>query len=211
MDEKNENIIKNDEKNDEDDESEWESIPEKEKTEETKDVLYRLNIEGASKVKIDLHRMKKYHSLKLKRLEPKEIESINELDKYIKEKYMQNITISSNNNSNPFITILNNEYILKKHPEIGTCLIYELDDINKEANLIGKSDTWIEATTFKPKLVLRKPINNGKSLGIPKISKNLIKKIKNEKNNKNGENKGYSNILNKKRKRKRKKWEIRQR
>ena len=204
----NENIIKKDEKTDEDDGNDWESIPENEKTDETKDILYRLNIEGASKVKLDLHRMKNYHSLKLKRLESKEIESINELDKYIKEKYMTNITINNNNNSNPYITILNNDYVLKKHPEIGTCLIYELDDINKEANLIGKADTWYEATTFKPKLVLRKPMNNTKLLGVPKISKNLIKKIKNEKVNKIGENKGYSNLINKKRKRKRKRKKI---
>ena len=208
MDEKNDDIIKKYEKIDEDDENDWESIPENEKTDETKDILYRLNIEGASKVKLDLHRMKNYHSLKLKRLESKEIESINELDKYIKEKYMTNITINNNNNSNPYITILKNDYILKKRPEIGTCLIYELDDINKEANLIGKSDTWYEATTFKPKLVLRKSLNNTKSLGVPKISKNLIKKIKNEKLNKIGENKGYSNLINKKRKRKRKRKKI---
>ena len=208
MDEKNDYIIKKDEKTDEDDENDWESIPENEKNEKTKDILYRLNIEAASKVKLDLHRMKNYHSLKLKRLESKEIESINELDKYIKEKYMTNITINKNNNSNPYITILKNDYILKKRPEIGTCLIYELDDINKEANLIGKSDTWYEATTFKPKLVLRKSLNNTKSLGVPKISKNLIKKIKNEKLNKIGENKGYSNLINKKRKRKRKRKKI---
>jgi len=208
MDEKNINIMKKEEKTAEDEENDWESIPENEKTEETKDILYRLNIEGASKVKLDLHRMKNYHSLKLKRLESKEIESINELDKYIKEKYIPNITINNNNNSNPYINILNNDYVLKKHPEIGTCLIYELDDINKEANLIGKSDTWYEATTFKPKLVLKKPINNIKSLGAPKFSKNLIKKIKNEKINKIDENKGYSNLINKKRKRKRKRKKI---
>ena len=205
MDESNINIIKKDEKNDEDNENDWESIPENEKIEKTKDILYRLNIEGASKVKIDLHRMKNYHSLKLKRLESKEIESINELDKYLKVKYIPNITINNNNNLNPYITILNNDYVLKKHPEIGTCLIYELDDINKEANLIGQSNTWYEATTFKPKTVLRKPINKTKSLGVPKISKNLIKKLKNGKMSKINENKGYSNLISKKRKRKRKK------
>ena len=205
MDESNINIIKKDEKNDEDNENDWESIPENEKIEKTKDILYRLNIEGASKVKIDLHRMKNYHSLKLKRLESKEIESINELDKYLKAKYIPNITINNNNNLNPYITILNNDYVLKKHPEIGTCLIYELDDINKEANLIGQSNTWYEATTFKPKTVLRKPINKTTSLGVPKISKNLIKKLKNGKMSKINENKGYSNLISKKRKRKRKK------
>ena len=205
MDESNINIIKKDEKTDEDNENDWESIPENEKIEKTKDILYRLNIEGASKVKIDLHRMKNYHSLKLKRLESKEIESINELDKYLKEKYIPNIKINNNNNLNPYITILNNDYVLKKHPEIGTYLIYELDDINKEANLIGQSDTWYEATTFKAKAVLRKPINKTKSLGVPKISKNLIKKLKNGKMSKINENKGYSNLISKKRKRKRKK------
>ena len=43
------------------DEDEWESIPENEQTEETKDILYRLNIEGASKLKFDLEAPRKKH------------------------------------------------------------------------------------------------------------------------------------------------------
>ena len=202
MENKDEKIM-NKEENDDDDE--WESIPENEKTEETKDVLYRLNIEGASKVKLDLHKMKNYHSIKVKRLDQKEIESFHELDKYIKDQYLPNISLNNNNNSNPYITILNNDYLIKNHPEIGSCLIYEMDDINQEAKLLGKSDTWYEATVFKPKIVLRKP-NNNKSQNNPKINKtlNLIKKIKTEKVNKN-ENKGNLKFLMKKRKKKKRK------
>ena len=65
-------------------EDDWESIPENEQTEETKDILYRLNIEGASKLKFDLNKKKNYHSLKVKKLIQKEKDSFYELDKYIK-------------------------------------------------------------------------------------------------------------------------------
>ena len=163
---------------------EWESIPENEQTQETKDILYRLNIEGASKIRLDINKKKNYHSSKVKKLDLKEKESFNELNKYIKEKYIPNISITQNINSNPFASILNDDYIIKKHPEIGTCLIYEMDESKKEAKLIGKSDTWYETTILKPKLSsYRKPIKN--NINIAKISKslNLAKKIKKEKDN----------------------------
>ena len=187
-----------------DDESEWESIPENEKTEETKDFLYRLNIEKASKVKLDFHKFKNYHSIKVKRLEQKEIESFHKLDEYIKEQYLPNITINHNYNSNPYVTILNNDYVIKKHPEVGTYLIYEMDDNNQEVNLIGKSDTWYEATIFKPKLTLRKPANQSKIINPKKISK-TINFLKNNKMKINKSEKKDIKFLNKKRKRKRKK------
>ena len=186
------------------DENDWESIPENEQTEETKDVLYRLNIEKASKVKLDFHKMKKYHSIKVKRLEQKEKESFYNLDKYIKEKYLPNITITHNSNTNPYITILNTDYILKNNPEIGTYLIYEMDDKNEEANLIGKSETWYEATIVKPKSIAKKPVqkiqNNKKIIK----SVNLIKRSKILKLNKNEKSDSFR-FMNKKRKRRKKK------
>ena len=196
-------ILNND--NCEDDENDWESIPENEKTEETKDILYRLNIEKASKVKIDFHKLKNYHSIKVKRLEQKEKESFYKLNEYIKEKYVPNITIKDDSNSNPYITILNTDYILKKNPEVGTYLIYEMDDKNQEVNLIGKSDTWYEATIVKPKLVLKKPMNKPSIQNSVKINKTInLFKNKILKLNKNEKNSG-SKFLNKKRKRKKKK------
>ena len=200
MEKKDENIIKTEE-NEEDD---WESISENEKTEENKDILYRLSIEKAAKVKLDIHKLKNYHSIKVKKLEKKEIESFYDLDAYIKEKYLPNISINNISNSNPYISILNTDYILKKNPEIGTYLIYELDDEKLEANLIGKSDTWYEATFVKPKSTLKKPVNLLKTQnkkfnkGINFIKKNIVKNSKNENNN-------ISKLLNKKRKRRRKK------
>ena len=192
------------EKNEED---EWESIPEKEQTEETKDILFRLNIEGASKIKLDLNKKKNFHSLKVKKLLEKEKESFFELDKYIREQYIPNIKINQNYNSNPYASILNNDFIIRQHPEIGTCLIYEMNDSNQEAKLIGKSDTWYETTIFKPKSThKRKPIKNN----LNKINKsvNITKKIKKEKNSivpkdnkKENENKPF---LKKKRKRNKK-------
>jgi hypothetical protein len=52
-------------------------------------------------VKLDLNKKKNFHSLKVKKLIQKEKESFYELDKYIKEQYIPNITISQNYNSNP--------------------------------------------------------------------------------------------------------------
>ena len=193
-------------------EDEWESIPENEQTEETKDVLYRLNIEGASKVKLDIHKLKNFHSLKMKKLDLNEKESFKKLDKYIKEKYIPNISIKQNDNSNPYATILNNDYIIKKRPEIGTCLIYELNDENQEVKLIGTSDTWYETTVFKPrsyshKTPIRKMINNQKTLGSisKKIKKDKKKNIKaNSSEDKNKNENINKNLLKKKRKRRRK-------
>ena len=207
--EKNEiNIIK-----ESNSEEEWESIPSNEQTEETKDVFYRLNFERASKVKLDIHKLKNFHSLKMKKLDIKEKESFYNLDKYIKEKYIPNISLHQNYNTNPYITILNNDYLIKKNPEIGTCLIYELNEKEKEAKLIGKSDTWYESTIFKPKLNANKKkiikknnnINNkiNKTLNFNKKikkEKNKEDKDKNKLNNKNENN----NVLKKKRKRRKK-------
>ena len=208
MEKKIENLKKEEEEEEKienkDDEDDWESIPENEKTEEEKDIFYRLNIEKASKVKLDFHKFKNYHSIKVKRLEEKEIESFHKLDEYIKEQYLPNISINNNNSSNPYVTILNNDYVLKEHPEIGTYLIYEMDDENEEANLIGKSHTWYEATIFKPKIINRKSGNQPKINNIKKISRPIIKKNKTLKINQN-EKIGNLNVLNKKRRRKRKK------
>ena len=194
---------------DEFNEDDWESIPENEKTEETKDILYRLNFEKASKVKLEFSKLKNYHNIKVKKLIPKEIESFFQLDKYIKKEYIPNIKVT-HNNSNPYVTILNNDYVLKKHPEIGTYLIYEMDDKNQEANLIGKSDTWYEATIFKPKIRIRKPVAHPKNENVPKISKNINLNSGVEKKNENfgkfGKIGNNGNLmLNKKRKRKKKK------
>ena len=203
MEKMDENIIKSEEKI-EKDEEDWESIPENEKGEEYKDILYRLNIEKAAKVKLDIHKLKKYHSIKVKKLEKKEIESFYDLDTYIKEKYLPHISINHNSNSNPYISILNTDYILKKNPEVGTYLIYELDDKNEEANLIGKSDTWYEATIVKPKIILKNQINQQKiqnkklNKGINFIKKNILKIHKNKNNSE-------VKLLNQKRKRKKKK------
>ena len=201
-------------KNDQEEEDEWESIPENEQTEETKDVLYRLNFEGASKIKLDIHKMKNFHSFKMKKLDLKEKDSFKKLDKYIKEKYIQNISIKQNENSNPYATILNNDYVIKKRPEIGTCLIYELNDENQEVKLIGASDTWYETTIFKPKIYPRKKkiktiINNAKiNKGITKKLKKDKKNIKEDKSSDNNNDNKIENVnknyLKKKRKRRKK-------
>ena len=191
--------------NNKENEEDWEIIPEDEQNEETKEKYIRLNIEGASKLKFDFSQFKNYHTKKLKMLEKKEIESFYDLEQHIKEKYIPNIEINHEYNNNPYISILNNDYLIKKNPEIGTCLIYEIDDKNQELNLIGKSSTWYETTVIKPKLSLKKTnniITNKKSN--KKIIKSLnLKKIKIGKE-KNISMNNSKSILKKKRKRKKK-------
>ena len=191
--------------NNKENEEDWEIIPEDEQNEETKEKYIRLNIEGASKLKFDFSQFKNYHTKKLKMLEKKEIESFYDLEQHIKEKYIPNIEINHEYNNNPYISILNNDYLIKKNPEIGTCLIYEIDDKNQELNLIGKSSTWYETTVIKPKLSLKKTNNiiiNKKSN--KKIIKSLnLKKIKIGKE-KNISMNNSKSILRKKRKRKKK-------
>jgi hypothetical protein len=85
-----------------------------------------------------------------------------------------------------------------------------MDDKNQEANLIGKSDTWYEATIFKPKIRIRKPVAHPKNENVPKISKNINLNSGVEKKNENfgkfGKIGNNGNLmLNKKRKRKKRK------
>lgn len=169
MEKNNENNIINKDEKEGSDNDEWESIPENEITEETKDVFYRLKFENASKVKNDIFKLKLYHSNKVKKLDSKEIESFYALDKYIKEKYINNISFHHQNNEMPYATIIDNDFVVKKHPEIGTNLIYEVDDNKQELKLIGTSNTWYEATVFKPKVkkriikIPKRPVINNKS------------------------------------------------
>ena len=89
-----------------------------------------------------------------------------------------------------------------------------MNDVNQEANLIGKSDTWYETTIFKPKISSHKKKQTKSNLNSIKINKsvNLTKKIKKEKealnikgNNNNIDNTNINKtFLKKKRKRKKK-------
>lgn len=145
---KNQIIINNDKKEEDD---EWESIPENEQNEETKPAFYRFKFENCSKLKTEIFRIKEYHSNKIKKLEPKEIKSFYDLDKYIKENYINNITFYNQNNNLLYTNILGAEHVVKKKPEVGTNLIYEIDEGKEELKLIGTSDTWYEATIFRQK------------------------------------------------------------
>ena len=178
----------------EDNDDEWESIPENEQlTDETKTTFFRLNLDNASKIKNTIHQMKHFHSNKIRLLDQEEMQSFFELQQYIKTKYLPNITIMNQKNDsnlyNPYIKILNDEYLINTHKEVGTNLIYEIDDNNQELKLIGTSDTWFETTILKPKKkeIIKKPKNKiviKKKLGI-KVGKNIKKNVDKEKMNEN--------------------------
>ena len=87
-----------------------------------------------------------------------------------------------------------------------------MNDLDQEANLIGKSDTWYETTIFKPKITTYKKKQIKNNLNSIKINKNmnLTKKIKKEKDVIKDKNNSIDNtninktFLKKKRKRKKK-------
>lgn len=197
--------------------SEWESIPENEQlTDETKTAFFRLNLDNASKIKNTINQMKHFHSNKIRLLSQKEKQSFLELQQYIKKQYLPNISIKNQKNetklNNPYIKILNDEYLINTRKEIGTNLIYEIDDNNQDLKLLGTSDTWYETTILKPKKkeVIKKPKNKiiiKKKLGL-KITK-TNKKIHNkekiyENKNNNVNNMGINGKFLRRKRKKRK-------
>ena len=98
--------------------NEWE-------TDEEETQFLRLNIENASKIKNEIYKRKKYHNKKIKRLEKKEIESANEVEKFIKNNILSKIIIKTDiNNNKPFLSIGENEFLIKDKPEVGTNVFF---------------------------------------------------------------------------------------
>ena len=92
--------------------NEWE-------TDEEETQFLRLNIENASKIKNEINKRKKYHNKKIKRLEKKEIESANEIEKYIKNNILSKIIIKTDiNNDKPYLSIGENEFLINDKKEV---------------------------------------------------------------------------------------------
>ena len=156
--------------------NEWE-------TDEEETEFLRLNIENASKIKNEIYKRKKYHNKKIKRLEKKEIESANEVEKFIKNNILSKIIIKTDiNNNKPFLSIGENEFLIKDKPEVGTNVFFSYNEDKRKLEILGKSERFFEANILKAK----KRIFPKKNPPIKKQKIN-IQKLKKNKNNNSGD------------------------
>ena len=156
--------------------NEWE-------TDEEETQFLRLNIENASKIKHEIYKRKKYHNKKIKRLEKKEIESANEIEKYIKNNILSKIIIKTDiNNDKPYLSIGENEFLINDKPEVGTNVFFSYNEDKRKLEILGKSERFFEAKILKAK----KRIFPKKNPPIKKQKIN-IQKLKKNKNNNSGD------------------------
>ena len=113
---------------------------------------FRLSIENASKIKNDIIKLKKYHSSKVKRLDKAEIDSVEQVNKYIYDNIIGKCFIYNDNNINePFALIGGNEYVMVNKPEIGTNMVFEYDEANKSVCFVGNCEQYYEVNVLKQK------------------------------------------------------------
>ena len=137
--------------------NEWE-------TDEEETQFLRLNIENASKIKNEIYKRKKYHNKKIKRLEKKEIESANEIEKYIKNNILSKIIIKTDiNNDKPYLSIGENEFLINDKPEVGTNVFFSYNEDKRKLEILGKSER------FFPK---KNPPIKKQKINIQKLKKN---------------------------------------
>ena len=120
-------------------------------TDEEDTKYYRLSIENSSKIRNDIYKLKTYHTKQIRRLENSEIESVKNIDNYIRTQLLPSISVQNDDTNVPYISINSTELKLEEKPEIGTNLIIETTN-DKEIKIIGQSDSFYEATIMRPRM-----------------------------------------------------------
>lgn len=138
-------------------------------TDEEDTQYYRLSIENSSKIRNDIYKLKTYHTKQIRRLENSELESVKNIDTYIRTKLVPSISIKNDETNSPYLSINSTEIKLEEKSEIGTNLIIDVTN-DKNFKIIGQSDSFYEATIMRPRMKayrMRKRIQKDK----PKIQK----------------------------------------
>ena len=144
-------------------------------TDEEDTQYYRLSIENSSKIRNDIYKLKTYHTKQIRRLENSELESVKNIDTYIRTKLVPSISIKNDETNSPYLSINSTEIKLEEKSEIGTNLIIDVTN-DKNFKIIGQSDSFYEATIMRPRMKayrMRKRIQKDK----PKIQKRKEFKI----------------------------------
>lgn len=127
-------------------------------TDNEQTTYYRLVLENASKLKNEFNKIKNYHTKKIKRLKKDETASVESLENLIEQDIVPFLHVLPDAPSGtPYLSLKENEFVIKEKPEIGNNLILELSPDNKDLKVIGVSERFYEATVFRPKKRVRKP------------------------------------------------------
>lgn len=135
-------------------------------TDEEETQFYRLSIENSSKIRNDIYKLKTYHTKQIRRLENSELNSVKNIDTYIRTQLLPSISIKNDETNSPYLSINSTEIKVEERPEIGTNLIIDITN-DKEFNIIGQSDSFYEATIMRPRMKsyrIRKKIQKDKPI-----------------------------------------------
>ena len=161
-----------------------------------KEIFYRMNIEN-SKVKIELNKIKEFHSKKIKSLDKNELSFIDIKNDYIENIILPEVKVYEDEKKDKIINLMNTKYLLKEKPETGSCLILEIendkDNINNNINIIGVNEKYFQIGTILKQQRTKSNVNSEKKIKIN--NKNNIK-TKNKISNNNNKNKINDNIIN---------------
>ena len=166
-----------------------------------KEIYYRMNIEN-SKIKIELNKIKEFHSKKIKSLDKNELSFIDVKNDYINNEILPEIKVYENDKKDKIINLMNTEYLLKEKPETGSCLILEIendkDNNNNNLNIIGVSEKYFQIGNLLKQQKIKSNVKNNNNIkNDKKIKNNKTKnKISNNNINNNNINNNNNNINN---------------
>ena len=166
-----------------------------------KEIYYRMNIEN-SKIKIELNKIKEFHSKKIKSLDKNELSFIDIKNDYIENIILPEVKVYEDEKKDKIINLMNTEYLLKEKPETGSCLILEIENDNNNnnnnLNIIGVNEKYFQIGNLLKQQKIKSNIkNNNKS--DKKLKNNNIKtknKISNNNINNNNINNNNNNNIN---------------
>ena len=156
-----------------------------------KEIYYRMNIEN-SKIKIELNKIKEFHSKKIKSLDKNELSFIDVKNDYINNEILPEIKVYENDKKDKIINLMNTEYLLKEKPETGSCLILEIendkDNNNNNLNIIGVSEKYFQIGNLLKQQKIKSNVKNNNNIKNDKKIKNNKTKNKISNNNINNNN-----------------------
>ena len=163
-----------------------------------KEIYYRMNIEN-SKIKIELNKIKEFHSKKIKSLDKNELSFIDIKNDYINN-FLPEIKVYENEKKDKIINLMNTEYLLKEKPETGSCLILEIendkDNNNNNLNIIGVSEKYFQIGNLLKQQKIKSNVKNNNNIKNDKKIKNNNIKTKNKISNNNINNNNINNTNN---------------
>jgi hypothetical protein len=137
---------------------------------------YRLKYDNLIKIKTEIGKILKVKSKKYKRMDSEAHEKLKVVKKYIEDDIIPTIGLKSNTlytqEDLDKLFIIGEEYNLIKKPEIGSCLIFEINQ-NNNLSLTGISKEFYEATT---KILLKSQCEKKEALEVNNLPNKVQRK-----------------------------------